>query len=83
MNDFAHTFQRQCKKCESPSLAFQIVFFKNPAYKTTKDPKWAFHIKRTCVDCGAFNGFEKQEPELMQYLSNMALMDFLPTDRDT
>lgn len=50
-----------------------FVPFKNPAHKTDRDPKYAFHIKLECRECSKYLGFAKQTEELMESLKNNTL----------
>ena len=64
-----------CKKCKADQSAKTFVPFKNPAYKTLRDPKWSFHIGVYCLNCGTHNGFAEQTPELMDELSGNAFIN--------
>jgi predicted nucleic-acid-binding Zn-ribbon protein len=63
----------ECKKCQKKAEGLKFVPFENPSYEKISDPKYKFHIKSVCLNCGAFNGFKKQTPELMKEITNAYL----------
>jgi ribosomal protein L40E len=60
-----------CKKCGSTSKPKKYVgFWKSQRIteenaKTPIIPKYGFHLGITCRDCGAYNGFIKQDDSML------------------
>ena len=63
-----------CKYCNSTTFYNVFVPFKNPAWKTAKDPKYSFHIAEICINCNRHIRFLKQTDELMEKLDHAIML---------
>ncbi len=62
-----------CKYCDSATEKLVFVPFEYTQRTRASDPKWNFHIRSECEDCGKFQKFLSQTPELMQELKGRTL----------
>lgn len=64
----------KCKKCGNGVNYKVFVPFLTPNRDRVSIPKWTFHIKSICFNCHTFNGFLKQEEDLMAELRDCVMM---------